>query len=169
MNADQLYGIKHRIPKIIPNLPLFPHAANVLDTMLLRSSGKVKTDLGKEDSGSPVPIVPERVLWCHCYHHCPEDAVNNTCRWGQTPGWPLTQEQCQAWSVHIWVAPSLTQCQPSKIWLEVYGNIEVFVRVYLDSIYIKHCFTTFFLLSWHYCWGLLEYNHTCHFCLNVIC
>ncbi|XP_012696194.2 bone morphogenetic protein receptor, type IBb [Clupea harengus] len=54
--------------------------ANVLDTMLLRSSGKVKTDLGKEDSGSPVPIVPERVLWCHCYHHCPEDAVNNTCR-----------------------------------------------------------------------------------------
>ncbi|KAL2087724.1 hypothetical protein ACEWY4_016552 [Coilia grayii] len=51
----------------------------MLDTMLLRSSGKVKSDVGQEESGSPVPIAPEKVLWCHCYHHCPEDAINNTC------------------------------------------------------------------------------------------
>ncbi|XP_041937012.1 bone morphogenetic protein receptor, type IBb isoform X3 [Alosa sapidissima] len=53
--------------------------ANVLDSMLL-SSRKGKSDSGQEESGSPVPIAPERVLWCHCYHHCPEDAINNTCR-----------------------------------------------------------------------------------------
>uniref|UniRef100_W5KHX7 Serine/threonine-protein kinase receptor n=1 Tax=Astyanax mexicanus TaxID=7994 RepID=W5KHX7_ASTMX len=54
--------------------------ANVLDTMLLRNSGKVTMDSRKEDSGSSVLVVPERMLWCHCYHHCPEDSTNNTCR-----------------------------------------------------------------------------------------
>ncbi|XP_041937015.1 bone morphogenetic protein receptor, type IBb [Alosa pseudoharengus] len=47
---------------------------------MLLSSRKGKSDSGQEESGSPVPIAPERVLWCHCYHHCPEDAINNTCR-----------------------------------------------------------------------------------------
>ncbi|KAI5624461.1 bone morphogenetic protein receptor, type IBb isoform 1 precursor [Silurus asotus] len=47
--------------------------------MLLRNSGKVTLDSRKEDSKSSVPVVPERTLWCHCYHHCPEDSVNNTC------------------------------------------------------------------------------------------
>ncbi|XP_026995534.2 bone morphogenetic protein receptor, type IBb isoform X1 [Tachysurus fulvidraco] len=57
----------------------FTHA-NVLDAMLLRNSGKVTLDSRKEDGRSSVPVVPERTLWCHCYHHCPEDSVNNTCR-----------------------------------------------------------------------------------------
>ncbi|XP_053501321.1 bone morphogenetic protein receptor, type IBb isoform X2 [Ictalurus furcatus] len=57
----------------------FTHA-NVLDAMLLRNSGKVTLDSRKEDSRSSVPVLPERTLWCHCYHHCPEDSVNNTCR-----------------------------------------------------------------------------------------
>lgn len=48
--------------------------------MLLRNSGKVTLDSRKEDSRSSVPVLPERTLWCHCYHHCPEDSVNNTCR-----------------------------------------------------------------------------------------
>lgn len=48
--------------------------------MLLRNSGKATLDNRKEDSRSSVPVVPERTLWCHCYHHCPEDSVNNTCR-----------------------------------------------------------------------------------------
>ncbi|KAK1800789.1 hypothetical protein P4O66_005972 [Electrophorus voltai] len=55
-------------------------AANVLDTMLLRNSGKATMDNRKEENGGSVPVVPERTLWCHCYHHCPEDSTNNTCR-----------------------------------------------------------------------------------------
>ncbi|XP_078064541.1 bone morphogenetic protein receptor type-1B isoform X2 [Mustelus asterias] len=23
---------------------------------------------------------PQRDLWCHCHHHCPEESVNNTCK-----------------------------------------------------------------------------------------
>uniref|UniRef100_A0A4W4F841 Serine/threonine-protein kinase receptor n=1 Tax=Electrophorus electricus TaxID=8005 RepID=A0A4W4F841_ELEEL len=48
--------------------------------MLLRNSGKATMDNRKEENGGSVPVVPERTLWCHCYHHCPEDSTNNTCR-----------------------------------------------------------------------------------------
>ncbi|XP_017344780.1 bone morphogenetic protein receptor, type IBb isoform X1 [Ictalurus punctatus] len=68
---------------LLPLLPGFSSNfthANVLDAMLLRNSGKVTLDSRKEDSRSSVPVLPERTLWCHCYHHCPEDSVNNTCR-----------------------------------------------------------------------------------------
>ncbi|KAG7481503.1 hypothetical protein MATL_G00067390 [Megalops atlanticus] len=54
--------------------------ANVLDAMLLRNSGKVSVDGSKEDSSSTASASPQRLLWCHCYHHCPEDSTNNTCR-----------------------------------------------------------------------------------------
>ncbi|KAI1900213.1 hypothetical protein AGOR_G00047690 [Albula goreensis] len=54
--------------------------ANVLDAMLLRNSGKVSIDSSKEDSGSTASVSPQRLLWCYCYHHCPEDSTNNTCR-----------------------------------------------------------------------------------------
>uniref|UniRef100_A0A4W4F7G6 Serine/threonine-protein kinase receptor n=1 Tax=Electrophorus electricus TaxID=8005 RepID=A0A4W4F7G6_ELEEL len=58
----------------------FVFNSNVLDTMLLRNSGKATMDNRKEENGGSVPVVPERTLWCHCYHHCPEDSTNNTCR-----------------------------------------------------------------------------------------
>uniref|UniRef100_A0A8C2GHH3 Activin types I and II receptor domain-containing protein n=1 Tax=Cyprinus carpio TaxID=7962 RepID=A0A8C2GHH3_CYPCA len=54
--------------------------ANVLESMLQRNSGKLTTGGGKESSGSATPVIPERMLLCHCYHHCPEDSTNNTCR-----------------------------------------------------------------------------------------
>uniref|UniRef100_A0A671R6L1 Serine/threonine-protein kinase receptor n=1 Tax=Sinocyclocheilus anshuiensis TaxID=1608454 RepID=A0A671R6L1_9TELE len=56
------------------------NASNVLESMLLRNSGKVTVGGGKESSGSATPLIPERMLLCHCYHHCPEDSTNNTCR-----------------------------------------------------------------------------------------
>ncbi|XP_073730723.1 bone morphogenetic protein receptor, type IBb isoform X1 [Misgurnus anguillicaudatus] len=54
--------------------------ANVLDTMLLRISGKSAVGSGKENSASTAPGIPERMFLCHCYNHCPEDSINNTCR-----------------------------------------------------------------------------------------
>ncbi|XP_043094196.1 bone morphogenetic protein receptor type-1B isoform X1 [Puntigrus tetrazona] len=51
--------------------------ANVLDTMLLRNSGKADE---RRETGSEAPALPQRFLWCYCYHHCPEDSTNNTCR-----------------------------------------------------------------------------------------
>ncbi|XP_064153387.1 bone morphogenetic protein receptor type-1B-like [Anguilla rostrata] len=54
--------------------------ANVLDAMLLRNSGKVSIDGSKDESGGTASVSPQRLLWCHCYHHCPEDSTNNTCR-----------------------------------------------------------------------------------------
>ncbi|XP_016104910.1 bone morphogenetic protein receptor type-1B-like [Sinocyclocheilus grahami] len=51
--------------------------ANVLDTMLLRNPGKVEE---RRETGSDAPALPQRFLWCYCYHHCPEDSTNNTCR-----------------------------------------------------------------------------------------
>ncbi|XP_031673027.1 bone morphogenetic protein receptor type-1B [Oncorhynchus tshawytscha] len=54
--------------------------ANVLDSMLLRTLGKAAVDSEKDASGSTAPALPQRQLWCYCYHHCPEDSTNNTCR-----------------------------------------------------------------------------------------
>ncbi|XP_055774685.1 bone morphogenetic protein receptor type-1B isoform X2 [Salvelinus fontinalis] len=54
--------------------------ANVLDSMLLRTLGKAAVDSGKDASGNTAPALPQRQLWCYCYHHCPEDSTNNTCR-----------------------------------------------------------------------------------------
>ncbi|KAM9455257.1 bone morphogenetic protein receptor, type IBb isoform 2-T3 [Clarias gariepinus] len=45
---------------------------------MLRNSGKVTLDGRKEDNGSSAPVVPERTLWCQCYHQCPDD--NDICR-----------------------------------------------------------------------------------------
>ncbi|XP_028836010.1 bone morphogenetic protein receptor, type IBb isoform X2 [Denticeps clupeoides] len=54
--------------------------AHVLDAMLLRDSGKVMMEgVGGEGDGE-APAPAERMLWCHCNHHCPEDSTNNTCR-----------------------------------------------------------------------------------------
>jgi len=52
--------------------------ANVLDTMLLRNSGKVEEH---RETGSDASALPQRFLWCYCYHRCPEDSTNNTCRY----------------------------------------------------------------------------------------
>lgn len=56
--------------------------------MLLRGgSNKDTAESGKETSGSTAPVSSsQRFLWCHCYHHCPEDSTNNTCRYGKEKG-----------------------------------------------------------------------------------
>lgn len=52
----------------------------MLDAMLLRNGGKGGSERWPEDSSSGTATVSApRMLWCHCYHHCPEDSVNNTC------------------------------------------------------------------------------------------
>uniref|UniRef100_A0A3B4FZ33 Serine/threonine-protein kinase receptor n=1 Tax=Pundamilia nyererei TaxID=303518 RepID=A0A3B4FZ33_9CICH len=49
--------------------------------MLLKASSKEAAESGKETFGSTAPASSsQRLLWCHCYHHCPEDSTNNTCR-----------------------------------------------------------------------------------------
>ncbi|XP_013769486.1 bone morphogenetic protein receptor type-1B [Pundamilia nyererei] len=54
---------------------------NILDSMLLKASSKEAAESGKETFGSTAPASSsQRLLWCHCYHHCPEDSTNNTCR-----------------------------------------------------------------------------------------
>ncbi|TWW66088.1 Bone morphogenetic protein receptor type-1B [Takifugu flavidus] len=54
--------------------------SNMLDAMLLRNGGKGGSERWPEDSsGGTVTVLAPRMLWCHCYHHCPEDSVNNTC------------------------------------------------------------------------------------------
>ncbi|XP_034090876.1 bone morphogenetic protein receptor type-1B-like [Gymnodraco acuticeps] len=56
---------------------------NILD-MLRRASSKEASESGKEASGSTASASSsEGILWCHCYHHCPEDSANNTCRTGK--------------------------------------------------------------------------------------
>uniref|UniRef100_A0A3B5R834 receptor protein serine/threonine kinase n=1 Tax=Xiphophorus maculatus TaxID=8083 RepID=A0A3B5R834_XIPMA len=49
--------------------------------MLLKASSKETVENGKKALGSTVPALSsQRFLWCHCYHHCPDDSINNTCR-----------------------------------------------------------------------------------------
>ncbi|XP_034048390.1 bone morphogenetic protein receptor, type IBb [Thalassophryne amazonica] len=49
--------------------------ANVLDGMLLKGASERRA----AESGSTAPALAHNTLWCHCYHHCPEDSINNTC------------------------------------------------------------------------------------------
>ncbi|MBN3282069.1 BMR1B protein, partial [Polyodon spathula] len=58
---------------------LFFFSANLLDNMLLRSSGKLNLENRKEDGESNVAVPPKQLLLCYCHHHCPEDSNNNTC------------------------------------------------------------------------------------------
>lgn len=56
-------------------------AGNILDSMLLKASNREAAGSGKESGGSAAPAPSaQRLLWCHCYHYCPEDSTNNTCR-----------------------------------------------------------------------------------------
>ncbi|XP_023692423.1 bone morphogenetic protein receptor type-1B [Paramormyrops kingsleyae] len=54
------------------------HAAEA--NVLNRSPGKSPAEGAKGDGSSTAPAPPPRLLWCYCYHHCPEDTANNTCR-----------------------------------------------------------------------------------------
>ncbi|KAI9521864.1 Bone morphogenetic protein receptor type-1B [Dissostichus eleginoides] len=64
--------------------------SNILD-MPRRASSKEASESGKEASGSTAPASSsEGILWCYCYHHCPEDSANNTCR---TDGYCFTMVQ----------------------------------------------------------------------------
>ncbi|XP_036833345.1 bone morphogenetic protein receptor, type IBb isoform X1 [Oncorhynchus mykiss] len=73
-------------------------AANVLDTMLLRSPGRDRSDRRWENGGSTAPAPTQRILWCHCYHHCPEDSTNNTCR---TDGYCFTMVEDEEGSLPV--------------------------------------------------------------------
>ncbi|XP_049908873.1 bone morphogenetic protein receptor, type IBb [Epinephelus moara] len=55
--------------------------ANMLDTMLLKNGWKGDSDRRAEESSSSstATVSAQNMLWCHCYHHCPDDSVNNTC------------------------------------------------------------------------------------------
>uniref|UniRef100_A0A8C0C624 Serine/threonine-protein kinase receptor n=2 Tax=Balaenoptera musculus TaxID=9771 RepID=A0A8C0C624_BALMU len=53
--------------------------ANLLDNMLLRSSGKLNVGTKKEDGESTALTPRPKILRCKCHHHCPEDSVNNIC------------------------------------------------------------------------------------------
>ncbi|XP_036833347.1 bone morphogenetic protein receptor, type IBb isoform X2 [Oncorhynchus mykiss] len=72
--------------------------ANVLDTMLLRSPGRDRSDRRWENGGSTAPAPTQRILWCHCYHHCPEDSTNNTCR---TDGYCFTMVEDEEGSLPV--------------------------------------------------------------------
>uniref|UniRef100_A0A3B3Q5S4 Serine/threonine-protein kinase receptor n=2 Tax=Paramormyrops kingsleyae TaxID=1676925 RepID=A0A3B3Q5S4_9TELE len=50
-----------------------PPSARVPPIMLLRDSGKMTMETSS-------PSQPQRLLWCYCYHHCPEESANNSCR-----------------------------------------------------------------------------------------
>uniref|UniRef100_A0A8C4H034 Serine/threonine-protein kinase receptor n=1 Tax=Dicentrarchus labrax TaxID=13489 RepID=A0A8C4H034_DICLA len=58
---------------------LSPCTANMLDTMLLKNGWKGGLERRVEESSSMATVSAQNMLWCHCYHHCPEDSVNNTC------------------------------------------------------------------------------------------
>ncbi|XP_047425596.1 bone morphogenetic protein receptor, type IBb [Mugil cephalus] len=53
--------------------------ANMLDTMLLKNGWKGGSERRTEERSSTATVLAQNMLWCHCYHHCPEDSVNNTC------------------------------------------------------------------------------------------
>ncbi|XP_037341360.1 bone morphogenetic protein receptor, type IBb [Pungitius pungitius] len=53
--------------------------ANMLDTMLLKNGWKGGSERKAAESSSAAPVLAQNMLRCHCYHHCPEDSVNNTC------------------------------------------------------------------------------------------
>uniref|UniRef100_A0A8C4RLG8 Serine/threonine-protein kinase receptor n=2 Tax=Erpetoichthys calabaricus TaxID=27687 RepID=A0A8C4RLG8_ERPCA len=79
--------------------------ANLLDNMLLRSTGKLTAEHRKEDGESTAPATTRRLLWCYCHHHCPEDSSNNTCRTDgycftmieEESGLPLLTSGCLGW------------------------------------------------------------------------
>ncbi|KAK1175998.1 hypothetical protein AOXY_G768 [Acipenser oxyrinchus oxyrinchus] len=80
--------------------------ANLLDGMLLRSSGKLILDSRKEDGESNVSVPPKQLLLCSCHHHCPEDSNNNTCRTDgycftmieeDESGTPMVTSGCLGW------------------------------------------------------------------------
>lgn len=53
--------------------------ANMLDAMLLRNGGRSSLERRGVQESSTLGASAPSMLWCHCYHHCPEDSVNNTC------------------------------------------------------------------------------------------
>ncbi|XP_060928260.1 bone morphogenetic protein receptor type-1B [Limanda limanda] len=84
---------------------LHAHAhGNILDGMLLRDSGREAAESGKDVSGSTAPALSPPLLWCHCYHHCPEDSTNNTCR---TDGYCFTMVEEEEGGVPVQTAGCL--------------------------------------------------------------
>ncbi|CAL8405824.1 unnamed protein product [Arctogadus glacialis] len=52
--------------------------------MLLKSGwkgmgGAAGAERRSEGPGGTATPLPQSTLWCHCYHQCPDNAVNNTC------------------------------------------------------------------------------------------
>ncbi|XP_039856178.1 bone morphogenetic protein receptor, type IBb [Simochromis diagramma] len=78
--------------------------ANMLDTMLLKNGGKGASDRRVEESSSAATVLAQNMLWCHCYHHCPEDSVNNTC---MTDGYCFTMVEEEEGGVAVLTAGCL--------------------------------------------------------------
>nr|XP_019937641.1 PREDICTED: bone morphogenetic protein receptor type-1B-like isoform X2 [Paralichthys olivaceus] len=51
----------------------------MLDAMLLKNGWKGGLQRKAEDSSSTATVSSQKLLWCYCNHHCPENSVNNTC------------------------------------------------------------------------------------------
>uniref|UniRef100_A0A667ZGQ0 Serine/threonine-protein kinase receptor n=1 Tax=Myripristis murdjan TaxID=586833 RepID=A0A667ZGQ0_9TELE len=79
--------------------------ANVLDTMLLKNGWKTGSERRTEDSGSRATISAPNMLWCHCYHHCPDDSVNNTC---MTDGYCFTMVEEEEGGLSVLTAGCLS-------------------------------------------------------------
>uniref|UniRef100_A0A3P9CSR7 receptor protein serine/threonine kinase n=1 Tax=Maylandia zebra TaxID=106582 RepID=A0A3P9CSR7_9CICH len=78
--------------------------ANMLDTMLLKNGGKGASDRRVEESSSAATVLAQNMLWCHCYHHCPEDSVNNTC---MTDGYCFTMVEEEEGGIAVLTAGCL--------------------------------------------------------------
>uniref|UniRef100_A0A4W3I7V9 Serine/threonine-protein kinase receptor n=1 Tax=Callorhinchus milii TaxID=7868 RepID=A0A4W3I7V9_CALMI len=66
--------------------------------MLLRSTGKLSVENKMESDDSTMSTPPQKDLWCHCHHHCPEESVNNTCK---TDGYCFTIMEEDEWGGHV--------------------------------------------------------------------
>ncbi|XP_018526829.1 bone morphogenetic protein receptor, type IBb [Lates calcarifer] len=78
--------------------------ANMLDTMLLKNGRKGGSERKAEESNSAATVSAQNMLWCHCYHHCPEDSVNNTC---MTDGYCFTMVEEEEGGVAVLTAGCL--------------------------------------------------------------
>ncbi|GLD55337.1 bone morphogenetic protein receptor type-1B-like protein, partial [Lates japonicus] len=72
--------------------------------MLLKNGRKGGSERKAEESNSAATVSAQNMLWCHCYHHCPEDSVNNSC---MTDGYCFTMVEEEEVGVAVLTAGCL--------------------------------------------------------------